>query len=76
MRWNSVYSLVPIGISTLGIVLTLTTIVIFAKYRDTPLVRASGRELTYVILVGLLICFINTFILLAKPGIVVCLLER
>ena len=65
MRWNSVYSLVPICISALGIVFTLTTIGIFVKYRDTPLVRASGRELTYGILFGLLICYVNTFLLLA-----------
>ena len=44
--------------------------------QDTPLVRASGRELIYVILGGLLLSYINTFILLAKPGIVVCTLQR
>ena len=35
-----------------GIVLTVTTIGIFIKFADTPLVRASGRELSYVILVS------------------------
>ena len=46
------------------------------KFADTPLVRASGRELCYVILGGILLCYLNTFILLAKPGIVVCTLQR
>ena len=76
MRWNTVFALVPLCISCVGIVCTIATIGIFAKFRDTPLVRASGRELSYVILSGLLICFINTFILLAKPGMVICLLQR
>ena len=76
MRWNSVFALVPLCIAFVGIVLTLISIGIFFKFRDTPLVRASGRELSYVILFGLLICFINTFILIAKPGTIVCLLER
>ena len=76
MRWESVFAIVPVCIALLGIILTGTTIGIFVKYRDTPLVRASGRELSNVILIGLLVCYLNTFILLAKPGIVVCLLQR
>ena len=44
--------------------------------QDTPLVRASGRELIYVILGGLFLSYLNTFILLAKPGVVVCTLQR
>ena len=76
MRWQSVYALVPVAIACLGIVFTITTMAIFVKYRDTPLVRASGRELSYVLLSGLLVCYLNTFILLAKPSLLVCLLQR
>jgi metabotropic glutamate receptor 2/3 len=52
MRWESVFAIVPICIACVGIVLTVTTIGIFIKFADTPLVRASGRELSYVILVN------------------------
>ena len=52
------------------------SILILIKYTDTPLVRASGLELFYVILGGILLCYLNTFILLAKPGMVVCALQR
>ncbi len=70
------FAIVPICIACLGIILTLASIGILIKYADTPLVRASGRELCYVILGGILLCYLNTFILLAKPGIVVCALQR
>lgn len=76
MQWDTVFAIVPICIACLGIILTVTTVVVFIKFADTPLVRASGRELSYVILGGLLLCYLNTFILLAKPGIVVCALQR
>ena len=76
MRWGSVFTLVPVSISVVGIVLTVATMAIFVRYRETPLVRASGRELTVVLLSGLLLCYINTFVLLAKPGVVMCLLQR
>ena len=36
----------------------------------------SGRELSYVLLTGILLCFINTFLLLAKPCITSCILQR
>ena len=76
MRWDSVFAIVPVCVSSFGMVLTIATFAIFFKNRDTPLVRASGRELSYVILSGLLVCYLNTYILLAKPGTVVCLLQR
>ena len=52
MRWDSIFAVVPVCVSSLGIVLTVVTFAIFYKNRDTPLVRASGRELSYVILLG------------------------
>jgi branched-subunit amino acid transport protein AzlD len=76
MRWDTIFAVVPLCISSAGILLTIVTFAIFFKNRDTPLVRASGRELSYVILSGLLVCYLNTYILLAKPGRVVCLLQR
>ena len=76
MRWDTVFAVVPVCVSSFGIILTVVTFAIFYKNRNTPLVRASGRELSYVILSGLLVCYLNTYILLAKPGTIVCLLQR
>ena len=76
IRWDTIFAIVPICIACFGIIMTLTSIGILIKFADTPLVRASGRELCYVILGGILLCYLNTFILLAKPGIVVCALQR
>ncbi|XP_069165254.1 LOW QUALITY PROTEIN: metabotropic glutamate receptor-like [Procambarus clarkii] len=76
MEWTSIFALVPVAISCLGIVLTLTVIVIFTKHDDTPIVKASGRELSYMLLCGILICYLNTFLLLAMPGAIICALQR
>jgi hypothetical protein len=38
--------------------------------------QASGRELSYMLLGGILVCYINTFILLAKPSAFMCALQR
>ena len=36
----------------------------------------SGRELSYILLSGILLCFLNTFFLIAKPGLFICTLQR
>ncbi|XP_064537682.1 metabotropic glutamate receptor [Drosophila montana] len=76
MRWNSLFALVPLAIAIFGITMTIIVIVLFAKNHDTPLVRASGRELSYTLLFGILVCYCNTFALIAKPTIGSCVLQR
>ena len=43
MWLGSNFSILPISISSLGILLTLVTITVLVRNRDTPLVRASGE---------------------------------
>lgn len=76
MRWQSAYALVPICLAIVGTVLTVYIIVSFVKNNDTPIVKASGRELSYMCLAGLLIAYAMTFILLLKPTAFSCALQR
>lgn len=59
-----------------GIVMTIIVIYLFIQNNDTPLVRASGRELSYMLLFGILVCYCNTFALLARPTIGSCVVQR
>lgn len=72
LRWDSVYSFISLSVACLGIGLTLFVSIIFVKYIDTPVVKASGRELSFILLAGVAICHLTTFILLSKPTFVVC----
>lgn len=76
MRWNSVYALVPVGVSVIGILVTIFVITTFVKYKETPIVKASGRELSFILLGGILFSFLMTFILLAKPSLFICCIQR
>ena len=44
MSWVSVFAIIPVCLSTLGILLTLATIIVLLKHKDTPIVRASGID--------------------------------
>ncbi|XP_028560685.2 vomeronasal type-2 receptor 26-like [Podarcis muralis] len=71
---------------TLGFSLTLvavsfsliTALVLgtFIKYRDTPIVKANNRNLTYALLVSLFFCFLSSLLFLGKPEKVTCLLRQ
>ncbi|XP_078679227.1 metabotropic glutamate receptor 3-like isoform X1 [Branchiostoma floridae x Branchiostoma belcheri] len=73
---NEVWALVPMIIALLGIMMTGAVIAVFMKYNDTPLVKASSRELSYMLLGGLVMCFVMTFVIIAKPSVGTCALVR
>ena len=62
--------------SACGILVTISIIYVFIKYNKTPVVRASGRELSFLLLFGLLSCYSLTFILMIKPNDFICGIEQ
>uniref|UniRef100_A0AAV2M446 Metabotropic glutamate receptor 2 n=1 Tax=Knipowitschia caucasica TaxID=637954 RepID=A0AAV2M446_KNICA len=53
IRWEDAWAIGPVTISCLGMMCTLFVIGIFLKHNETPVVKASGRELCYILLLGL-----------------------
>lgn len=49
---------------------------VFIRHNDTPLVKASGQELCYILLLGVFMSYAMTFLLLAKPSPAICALRR
>ncbi|XP_052387432.1 metabotropic glutamate receptor 3-like isoform X2 [Carassius gibelio] len=76
IMWEDAWAIGPITIACAGFICTLMVFVVFIRHNDTPLVKASGRELCYILLLGVLMSYIMTFIYIAKPSPIVCTLRR
>jgi vomeronasal 2 receptor len=49
---------------------------LFIHYRDTPIVRANNRNLSYVLLISLILCFFCSLMFIGEPRRVTCVLRQ
>ncbi|XP_048839657.1 metabotropic glutamate receptor 4-like isoform X1 [Brienomyrus brachyistius] len=76
LEWSSPWAVIPVLLAVFGILATLFVVATFIRYNDTPIVKASGRELSYVLLTGIFLCYATTFLMISTPNVGVCSLRR
>ncbi|XP_021009940.1 vomeronasal type-2 receptor 116-like [Mus caroli] len=70
----------------LGMALTITALcfslliamvlVVFVKHRDTPIVKANNRTLSYILLLTLFICLLSSLLFIGQPNTTTCILQQ
>ncbi|XP_033614130.1 metabotropic glutamate receptor 3 [Fukomys damarensis] len=76
IKWEDAWAIGPVTIACLGFLCTCVVITVFIKHNNTPLVKASGRELCYILLFGVSLSYCMTFFFIAKPSPIICALRR
>nr|XP_033771554.1 vomeronasal type-2 receptor 116-like [Geotrypetes seraphini] len=64
------------SISMLFFLITAVILGIFIYYQNTPIVRANNRQLTYILLISLMLCFLCSLVFIGHPEDVTCILRQ
>uniref|UniRef100_A0A672FRS1 Metabotropic glutamate receptor 5 n=1 Tax=Salarias fasciatus TaxID=181472 RepID=A0A672FRS1_SALFA len=76
LRWGDPEPIAAVVFACLGLLATFFVTAVFIRFRDTPVVKSSSRELCYIILAGICLGYLCTFSLIAKPHVIHCYLQR
>ncbi|CAF0813590.1 unnamed protein product [Adineta ricciae] len=63
-------------LSCIGLLMAVYTVVIFIRFAQTPVIKASSRELSFFLLFGICCCHLCTWPLILKPHAITCLFIR
>ncbi|KAM8960946.1 vomeronasal type-2 receptor 26-like [Pelodytes ibericus] len=63
-------------VSVLFFIITFVILVIFISFRDTPIVKANNKSLSFVLLVSIMLSFPCVFLFLGHPVDITCMLRQ
>ncbi|XP_052025735.1 vomeronasal type-2 receptor 116-like [Apodemus sylvaticus] len=71
----------PLGIVLTTIALcfsafTLVVFGVFVKHRNTPVVKANNRSLSYILLMTLVFCFLCSLLFIGQPNTATCIMQQ
>ncbi|OCT56604.1 hypothetical protein XELAEV_18004637mg [Xenopus laevis] len=73
---NDVISLFVLTLSILFFLITLLILGVFVAYKDTPIVKANNKNLTFLLLVSIELSFLCVFLFLGRPVDITCMLRN
>ncbi|KAI4902495.1 hypothetical protein NFI96_014848, partial [Prochilodus magdalenae] len=76
LSWSEPFGIALALFAVLGVLLTSFVMGVFVRFRNTPIVKASNRELSYLLLFSLICCFSSSLIFIGEPQDWTCRLRQ
>ncbi|XP_075044809.1 vomeronasal type-2 receptor 26-like [Mixophyes fleayi] len=73
---NDEISVVFISVSVFFCFITQLILGIFISHRDTPIVKANNKNLSFLLLVSIMLSFLCVFLFLGRPVDITCMLRQ
>lgn len=74
IQWDNPIAFVIVALNIIGLLVTFLAMGVYVFFRDTPIVKASNRELSFLLLSIIILCFLLTFLHLIHPTEALCFL--
>ncbi|CAI5791273.1 vomeronasal type-2 receptor 26-like, partial [Podarcis lilfordi] len=76
LAFDETLAIVSTSSALLFSLITILVLGIFIKHRNTAIVKANNRSLTYGLLISLLLCFLSSLLFIGKPNKMTCFLRQ
>ena len=75
-RWSSAPAITFTVFAALGMLGSSATAALFIRHRSHHFIKAAGRELSAIVFIGIMLCYITPFTYLGKPTDTLCGVRR
>ena len=76
LRYENPWSIVLIISAIIGLIGVVFVAVVLGIFWNTAIVKSSGREQMIILLIGISLCFLLTFLFVSKPSTGICVFQR
>ncbi|XP_053534302.1 vomeronasal type-2 receptor 1-like [Ictalurus punctatus] len=76
LSYTETMGIILMALSLLGACLTFSTMVVFINFRDTPIVKANNSELSLLLLLSLIFCFLCPLTFIGELTVWSCMLRH
>ncbi|XP_075056527.1 extracellular calcium-sensing receptor-like [Mixophyes fleayi] len=76
LSYQEPLGVILVSMVTVFSILAFSILLIFIRFKDTPVIKATNRELSYILLVTLILCFLCCLVFIGRPSALSCLLRQ